>query len=245
MQLFFIFTFNVNRNSYLMTYLSIKNWASDDRPREKMLAKGVQSLSDAELLAILIGSGTREVSAVELSRNILSETGNKLSSLGKMSIPELMKIRGIGQAKAVSIVAALELGRRRNSSEIIEKQQITSSKDVFDIFHALLSDLSHEEFWVMYLNRSNKIIDRYKLSQGGVSGTVIDVRLILKRALELLASGIIICHNHPSGNSAASENDIKITEKLKIASEQMDIKLLDHIIICDGSYLSFCDEGIL
>ena len=177
-----------------MTYTSIKKWASDDRPREKMLAKGVQNLSDAELLAILIGSGTREISAVELSRHILAKSDNKLSSLGKKGISELMKIKGIGKAKAISIIAALELGKRRNSSEITEKQQISSSKDVYDLFHSLLSDLSYEEFWVLYLNRSNKIIGKHKLSQGGLAGTVIDVRLILKRALELLASGIIICH---------------------------------------------------
>ncbi len=228
-----------------MVYMSIKHWANDDRPREKMLAKGVQYLSDAELIAILIGSGTREVSAVELSRHILAESGNKLSSLGKLNISELLKIKGIGKAKAVTILAALELGKRRNSSDVVEKQQITSSKDVYKLFHSLLSDLSHEEFWVLFLNRSNKITDKYKLSQGGVAGTVIDVRLILKRALELLASGIIICHNHPSGNSCPSENDKKITSKLKAASAQMDIKLLDHIIVCEQSYYSFCDEGIL
>ncbi len=228
-----------------MTYMSIKQWASDDRPREKMLAKGIQSLSDAELLAILIGSGTREVSAVELARRILAESDNRLSSLGKMGIAELVRIKGIGKAKAITILAALELGKRRNSSEVIEKQQITSSRDVYDLFHSLLSDLSHEEFWVLLLNRSNKIIEKYKLSQGGVAGTVIDIRLILKRAIELLASGIIICHNHPSGNINPSENDKNITEKLKIASVQMDIKLLDHIIVCDNSYFSFCDENIL
>jgi len=228
-----------------MKYMSIKQWASDDRPREKMLAKGAQSLSDAELLAILIGSGTREVSAVELARHILAESDNRLSSLGKMGIAELVKIKGIGTAKAITILAALELGKRRNSSEVIEKQQITSSRDVFDLFHCLLSDLSYEEFWVLLLNRSNKIIKKYKLSQGGVAGTVIDIRLILKRAIELLASGIIICHNHPSGNINPSENDKSITEKLKIASGQMDIKLLDHIIVCDNSYFSFCDENIL
>lgn len=228
-----------------MTYLSIKNWASDDRPREKMLAKGIHSLSDAELLAILIRSGTRNISAVELSRRILAGSDNRLSSLGKTSIAELIKIKGIGKAKAVSILAALELGKRRNSSAIIEKQQITASKDVYDIFHPLLSDLAHEEFWVLFLNRSNKIINKYKLSQGGISGTVIDIRLVLKRGIELLASGIIICHNHPSGNICPSENDKIITEKLKTAARQMDLKLLDHIIVCDKQYFSFCDENIL
>ncbi len=228
-----------------MAYLSIKHWAHDDRPREKMLTKGIQSLSDAELLAILIGSGTRDVSAVELSRRILADSGNHLSTLGKMSIAQLVKIKGIGKAKAVTVLAALELGRRRNYSDIPEKQQISSSKDVYDFFHPLLSDLSHEEFWVLFLNRSNKIMAKYKLSQGGVAGTVIDIRLILKPAIELLASGIIICHNHPSGNSNPSENDKRITEKLKSSASQMDIKLLDHIVVCENSYFSFCDENIL
>jgi DNA repair protein RadC len=228
-----------------MTYIPIKRWANDDRPREKMLAKGVQSLSNAELLAILIGSGTRDISAVELSRRILSGTGNHLSSLGKMSITDLIKIKGIGKAKAITILAALELGKRRNSSEIMEKQQVTSSRDVFELFHSLLADLAHEEFWVLFLNRSNKILEKYKLSQGGVAGTVIDVRIILKRALELLASGIIICHNHPSGNTSPSESDKSITAKLMAAAGQMDIKLLDHIIVSDNSYFSFCDENIL
>jgi DNA repair protein RadC len=228
-----------------MVYLSIKNWASDDRPREKLLSKGVQSLSDAELLAILLGSGTREISAVELSRQILSISGNNLSELCKRSVSELMKVKGIGEAKAVSIVAALELGKRRNLSEVSDRQAISSSKDVYHYFHPIMTDLLHEEFWVLYLNRSNKIIDKYKLSQGGVSGTVTDIRLILKRAIELLASSLIVCHNHPSGNFNPSENDTVITTKLKSAAEQMDIHLLDHVIIADNLYFSYTDEGIL
>jgi DNA repair protein RadC len=228
-----------------MSYVSIKDWAADDRPREKLLLKGVQSLSDAELLAILIGSGTHKISAVELSRQVLSLSNNNLSDLGKHSISELVKIKGIGEAKAISIVAALELGRRRNQTGTAEKHGISSSKDVFNYFQPILADLAHEEFWVIYLNRSNKIIDKYKLSQGGVSGTVIDVRLVLKRAIELLASSIVVCHNHPSGNRNPSENDSAITGKLKQASAQMDIKLVDHLIIADNSYYSFCDEGML
>jgi DNA repair protein RadC len=226
-----------------MLYVSIKDWAADDRPREKLLLKGVQSLSDAELLAILIGSGTRKISAVELSRQVLALSNNNLSDLGKQSLTELMKIKGIGQAKAISIIAAIELGRRRSQTDTTEKYGISSSKDVFNYFQPFLSDLSHEEFWVLYLNRANKVIDKYKLSQGGVSGTVIDVRLVLKRAIELLASSIVICHNHPSGNRNPSENDFAITEKLKQAAAQMDIKLVDHLIIADNSYYSFCDEG--
>ncbi len=228
-----------------MAYLSIKNWAADDRPREKLIAKGVKSLSDAELLAILIGSGTKDVSAVEVCRTLLSESENKLAHLGKKSIADLMKTKGIGEAKAITIVAALELGLRRKHMEIPDKPKITSSKEAFEFIHSFISDIAHEEFWVVFLNRSNKIIDKYKLSQGGISGTVIDVRLLLKRALELLASSLIICHNHPSGNLQPSDNDIKITDKIKTAAQQMDIKLLDHLIIFDNSYLSFSDEGLL
>jgi DNA repair protein RadC len=205
-----------------MPYVSIKDWAADDRPREKLLVKGTQSLSDAELLAILLGSGTHKISAVELK-----------------------KVKGIGEAKAITIVAALELGRRRSQADTSDKHGITSSKDVFNYFQPLLSDLKHEEFWILYLNRSNKIIEKYRVSQGGVSGTVIDVKLVLKRAIELLASSIVACHNHPSGNRNPSDNDIAITEKLKQAALQMDMQLVDHIIIADNLYYSFCDEGIM
>jgi DNA repair protein RadC len=228
-----------------MDYLSIKQWASDDRPREKLQEKGLQSLSDAELLAIIIGSGTRETSAVELARYILTQSENNLALLGKKSISDLIKIKGIGEAKAISIIAALELGRRRRNSETAKEEQITSSSDAFEFIRPLLVDIAHEEFWVLYLNRANKIIERYKLSQGGISGTVTDIRLILKRGLELLASSIVICHNHPSGNLQPSDQDKQITEKLKIAALQMEIKLIDHIIVADNSYYSFCDEGLI
>jgi len=228
-----------------MEYLSIKNWASDDQPREKLLAKGLGSLSDAELLAILIRSGTRETSAVELARRILTLAGNNLGSLGKKTVSDLMQIKGIGETKALSIVSALELGRRRNQSESVEQFQVTSSKNVFEYIHPFLADIPHEEFWVLYLNRSNRIIEHYRLSQGGISGTVTDIRLILKRALELLASSIIICHNHPSGNIQPSDQDKQITDKLKAAAMQMDIKLLDHLVVADNLYYSFCDEGLL
>ena len=228
-----------------MSYISIKKWASDDRPREKLLKKGVQSLSDTELLAIIIGSGTREISAVELARQILSQADNNLTLLGKKSVADLMRLKGIGEAKAVGLVAAFELGRRRNQSEWVEKDQLNSSREVFNYIQPLISDLDHEEFWVVYLNRSNRIIDAQNLSKGGIAGTVIDIRLILRKALEVLASGIIIGHNHPSGNKRPSESDKQITGKLKTASGQMDIKLLDHIIVADNSYFSFADEGLL
>ncbi|RLD78716.1 MAG: hypothetical protein DRJ10_09895 [Bacteroidetes bacterium] len=224
--------------------LSIKDWALEDRPREKLIAKGLQSLSDAELIAILIGSGNREETAVELSKQILKSVDNNLNTLGKLSLNDLQKFKGIGEAKAITIVAALELGRRRKLSEIVERKTIRSSKDIFEFFHPILADLPHEEFWVVFLNQSNKIIDKYRVSQGGISGTVIDVRLIMKAAIEKLASGIILCHNHPSGNLKPSGSDIKITKKMRDAGEIMEIKVLDHIIVTDESYFSFADEGI-
>lgn len=224
---------------------SIKFWEVEDRPRERLLSKGIQSLSNTELIALLIGSGTREISAVELARKILMKADNNLIMLGKFSVDDLEKQKGIGKAKAISIIAALELGRRRKLSDILPIPKITCSKDACDIIFPLISDLQHEEFWVLLLNRSNKIISKYKISQGGIAGTVIDVKIILKKAVEKLASSVILCHNHPSGNIEPSEADIGITRKLKEAAEVMDIKLLDHIIVADKSYFSFLDEGIL
>jgi DNA repair protein RadC len=225
--------------------LSIKDWSVEDRPREKLLSKGISSLSDAELIAIIIGSGNRDESAVELSRRILVSVQNNLNELGKLTVDDLQKYKGIGEAKAIGIVAALELGRRRKLSEIIDRQKISSSRDIYEIFHPVLADLPHEEFWIILLNRSNKIIDRIKISQGGISGTVTDVRLILRTCLEKLASALVLCHNHPSGNNKPSEADMAITQKIKEAGSIMDISLLDHIIITDGAYYSFADEGII
>ena len=225
--------------------LKISEWAVEDRPREKLIRKGIFSLSDAELLAILISSGTRKKSAVDLGRELLGIVNNNLNSLGKLSVADLLKIRGIGPARAVTIAAALELGRRRNLSMLHDTYHIKSSKEVAEIFLPLLSDLSHEEFWVLFLNRSNRVIDRMKLSQGGISGTVTDVRIIMKKAVELLASGIIVCHNHPSGNLNPSESDSKITGKIKEAGNLMDIQLLDHLIISGKDYYSFADNGLL
>jgi DNA repair protein RadC len=225
--------------------LKITDWAVEDRPREKLLQKGISSLSDAELLAILICSGTREKSAVDLGREILGIVNNNLNSLGKLTINDLKKLHGIGTARAVTITAALELGRRRKLAEVPEVLQIKCSKDVAEIFQPLLSDLVHEEFWILFLNRSNKVIDRMKLSQGGISGTVTDVRMVMKKAIEYLASGIIVCHNHPSGNLNPSESDTRITQKIKEAGNLMDIQLLDHLIISDKDYYSFADNGLL
>jgi len=225
--------------------LKITDWAVEDRPREKLIQKGTASLSDAELLAILISSGTKDKSAVDLGRELLGIVNNNLNSLGKLTIADLKKIRGIGTARAVTIAASMELGRRRKLAEVEYVPQIRSSKDVADIFQPLLSDLLHEEFWILFLNRSNKVINRMKLSQGGISGTVTDVRIVMKKAIECLASGIIVCHNHPSGNLNPSESDSKITQKIKEAGNLMDIQLLDHLIISDKDYYSFADNGVL
>ncbi len=225
--------------------LSIKQWAVEDRPREKLLSKGIMSLSDAELLAILIGSGTKEASAVDLAKEILRTSGNNLNDLSRMNVHDLKKFRGIGEARAISIVAAMELGRRRKLEEVRKKKRIGTSRDVYDFFHPFIGDLSHEEFWVLHLSRSNRILAWKKISQGGIAGTVTDVRLILKDALENTASSLIICHNHPSGNLQPSEADKEITRKIAEAAKIMDIRLLDHLIIGEGGYFSFADENLL
>lgn len=223
----------------------MKTWAVEERPREKVMANGVQYLSDSELLAILLGSGTRNKSAVELARQILLEAGNTLHGLGRQTISDLLRIKGVGPAKAISVLAAMELGRRRSGIRQPERTPVKSSKTVFNLFYPLLGDLDHEEFWLLMLNRANKVLGRSKVSQGGLSGTVIDTRIILKKALDNLSSSIIVCHNHPSGNNQPSDADVKITEKLKKAAEMLEIKLLDHVIIADKSYFSFADEGLI
>ncbi len=227
------------------TRKSIKNWAADDRPREKLLTKGIETLSDAELIAILIGSGNRNESAVELCKRILADNNHNLNELAKLSISDLQKYKGIGEAKAISIVAALELGKRRNISEVIERKQIKSSKDIFEIFGQKLGDLPYEEFWLIILNRANKIIEMKRISAGGVSGTVTDIKIILKAAIEKTASGIIVCHNHPSGNIKPSSADINLTKKLKSACELVDISFLDHLIVSYNQFYSFADEGVI
>lgn len=224
---------------------SIKNWSQDDQPREKLLHKGKAALSDAELVAILIGSGNRNESAVELCKRILASVDNNLSELGKISIKQLMAFNGIGEAKAISIMAALELGRRRRGKEALEKHIITSSKSVFELLQPLIGELEHEEFWIVYLNNSNKVILKNQLSKGGITGTLVDVRLVLKNALEVGATGLILAHNHPSGTLKPSEADKQITNKLKIAAESLDIKVLDHLIITENAYFSFADESLL
>lgn len=226
--------------------LSIKDWAEEDRPREKLQLKGATALSDAELLAILIGSGNKKETAVELSQRILHYASNNLNELGRLSIKDFVRnFNGIGEAKAITIIAALELGKRRKIADALSQPQIVSSVDVFNIFQPLLGDLKHEEVWVLLLNRANKVIKRIQISQGGVTSSVIDIRLIMKEALENLASGMIICHNHPSGQLNPSKDDDNITKRLQEAGRIMEIALLDHLIIGDKFYYSYRDEGQL
>jgi len=226
-------------------HIPIKLLAEDDRPREKLVNIGRQNLSDAELLAIQIGFGTREETAIQLAQRVLNSYGNDLHLLAKASIAELKKFKGIGEAKAINIASAFELGRRRNENEIVSKAKISCSGDAFKLLNKKLSDLPHEEFWILLLNRANSVVKMECISKGGISGTVVDARLILKPAIETLASGIILCHNHPSGQLKPSEQDLSLTKKIKESSRVMDINLLDHIIIGDQKYLSFADEGIL
>ena len=225
--------------------LSIKSWAEDDRPREKLALKGRSALSDAELIAILIGSGSRNESAVELSKRILHSIDNNLNELGRISISELMKFKGIGEAKAITIVAALELGRRRKENEPKTKPKIVTSKDAFEVIFPFLEDLPHEEFWIILLNQNNKLIDTVCISRGGVTGTVADAKLIFKVAVEKLASSIILSHNHPSGNIKPSKSDIDLTKKLKEGAALLDISVLDHLIVGDTTFYSFADSGLL
>lgn len=227
------------------TPLNIKSWSPEDRPREKLLLKGTSALSDAELVAILIGSGTPKMSAVELSKKILLQGKNNLNELARLSVKDLMKIKGIGEAKAITIVAALELGRRRKEQDPEEKPKITSSKDAFDLLKGDMMDLPNEEFWVLLMNRANRVVKKKRVSEGGVSGTVADPKIIYKMALEELASGVIVAHNHPSGNLQASQSDLDLTKKLKEAGKFLEIQLLDHIIIANQKYLSFADEGMI
>ncbi|UII27110.1 DNA repair protein RadC [Fulvivirga maritima] len=226
-------------------YLNIKSWAEEDRPREKLLLKGRAALSEAELIGILIGSGTKSLSAVDLSKHILSENGNDLNQLAKLSVKDLMKFKGIGEAKAISIVSALELGRRRKETEAVKKPQITCSEDVYKIIAPELLDNRHEEFWILILNRRNMVIKKQLISSGGVSGTVADPKIIFKSALEELACGIILIHNHPSGNLNPSQQDISLTKKMKEGGRLLEIPVLDHIIFTDNGYFSFADENIL
>lgn len=225
--------------------LSIKSWAEDDRPRDKLMQKGRTILTDAELIAILIGSGNRELSAVELGKLLLSTYQNSLNEMSKKSVKDLTQFKGIGEAKAISIIAALELGRRRKAEETIQKIKVTCSRDAYHYLYPLLADKNVEEFWLLLLNQNNRILSKHLISTGGVSGTVADVRVILKKAIMELASGLIISHNHPSGNMAPSKADHVLTHKIIVAAELVDVKVLDHIIIGEEDYYSFADSDTL
>lgn len=225
--------------------LTIKTWAAEDRPREKLLLKGKSALTDAELLAILLGTGTASQSALDVAKKILQTTANSLDKLATQNVKDLTKVKGIGEAKAITIVAALELGRRRKELLSVEKPKIRCSRDVYDYICSDLLDLQHEEFWIILTNRSQRIIKKQQVSSGGVSGTVADPKLIFKLALDELASGIILVHNHPSGNAVASQSDILLTTKLKEGGKLLEIQVLDHIIVAGKGYVSFADEGLL
>jgi DNA repair protein RadC len=226
-------------------YKTISQWNEEDRPREKLVLRGKQHLSDAELLAIIIGSGTPKVTAVDLCREILSYANNDLVELGKLSVKDLMKFKGIGEAKAISIVAALELGRRRQADNVHKIEKITCSRDAYRILLSHLADLYYEEFWIIYLNKQNKVIGKEKISAGGIAGTVADIRIIFKSAVDRLATGILLAHNHPSGNLNPSDQDIELTRKLNEAGKVLDIQVVDHLIISHSGYYSFADEGKL
>lgn len=228
-----------------LVYRAITAWAEEDRPREKLLIKGKAALSDAELLAILLGSGTVGESAVVLAQRILSSVDNNLHDLGKCSLTELQRFKGVGEAKAITIAAALELGRRRQMSDLRERPRILSSRDAFQVIAPMLTDLHHEEFWLLMLNKNNEVASRERLSSGGTAGTVVDVKILYKRALDARASGVIALHNHPSGSLQPSQADIELTRKLRKAGELLDLPLLDHLIISERGYYSFADEGML
>jgi DNA repair protein RadC len=225
--------------------MAITSWALDDRPREKLMLKGEAEISDAELVSILIGSGSKSESALNLSKRILASVKNNLNRLGKLKVSDLTKFKGVGKVKAVTLIAALELGRRRRLEKALEISKIRASKDVFEFMQPLIGELLYEEFWIIYLNNSNKILQKWKLSIGGMTGTAVDLRLVYKRAVELSATAIILCHNHPSGKIQPSLADKQLTSKFKKAGEILDVKLLDHLIVTENAYFSFADEGLL
>ena len=232
-------------NTYAPRRIKIKDWTKENQPREKLRDQGRQNVTDAELIAILLGSGSRNENAVSLAIRILNSVDNNLDILGKEAISNLMKFEGIGEAKAITITAAMELGRRRQSAAAIARVKINSSEDAYRHIAPVLIDLSHEEFWLLFLDRSHKVLCKERISKGGVSGTVVDAKIIFNRALKHLASSLILCHNHPSGNLNPSQADIEVTRKLKKAGMTLDIAVVDHLIVADKSYFSFADEAML
>jgi DNA repair protein radC len=223
-------------------YIPIKEWSDSDKPREKMIAQGKNSLSNAELLAILIGSGSKNESAVSLSRRILASVNNNLTNLGKLSLQQLQQFKGVGEAKAVTILAATELGKRRSNEQPTELIRIASASSVFKLMQPIIGELPHEEFWVLFLNNTHRVLHKTMLSKGGITSTTVDVRLLFKTALECGAVAIVLVHNHPTGNLKASEEDISLTKKVKAAGDNLDIKLLDHVIITNEGFISLADE---
>jgi DNA repair protein radc len=228
-----------------LTRMPILAWAEEDRPREKMLLKGHRSLSDAELIAILLGSGSKGESAVALAQSILASVDNDLRELGKRSLAELQKFKGVGEAKSIAIAAALELGRRRQLSDLRERPKITSSRDAYLLIAPMLADLHHEEFWVLMLNKSCEVIKRENLSIGGTSGTVVDVKKVLKAAIDAKASAFIAIHNHPSGGLNPSDSDLRLTKRMVEAGKLIDMPMMDHLIVSERGYYSFADEGMI
>lgn len=223
--------------------LNINQWAEEDRPREKMMLHGAGALSNAELLAILIGSGSTDESAVELMRKVLADYRNSLSELGKSGVEELCRYKGIGPAKAITLLAASELGRRRKEEGTLERLQVRSSEDIYRLFYPLMCDLPVEECWVLLLNQAGKVIDRIRISQGGLASTAVDIRCVLREALIRRAVSMVLCHNHPSGNLRPSREDDRLTESLRQAAVTVNLRLLDHVIVTDGKYYSYADEG--
>lgn len=231
--------------NYQSSGMGIKSWAEEDRPREKLLLKGKQNLTDAELLAIILGSGSRKETAVDLAKRLLKVADNNLEKLSRLTLKELMTFRGIGEAKAINIIAVMELGRRRQLTDVKTRPQLRSSQDAYDVIGPVIADLDHEEFWILLLNRANRILGREQISKGGTSGTVVDAKILFRIALEKRATSIILCHNHPSGNLRASQADLSLTKRLVSAGKNLDILVLDHLIIARSGYLSFADEGMM
>jgi DNA repair protein RadC len=230
---------------YAPVKIPMSAWAEEDQPRHKILLKGRSTLSDAELLSLLIGCGNEEENALDIARNMLSGSNNSLTEFGKLSSSDLMRHKGIGQSKAVAIVAAFELGRRRKNEDAITRNQITNSMDIFNIMHPYLGDLTHEEFWVLFLNRANRVMGKHQVSSGGMTGTVVDPKIIFKQALDAKATTIVLTHNHPSGNTRPSQQDVDLTKKLVDGGKLLEISVIDHIIICNHSFFSFADEGMI
>jgi DNA repair protein RadC len=229
------------------TSAGIKSWAEEDRPREKLLLKGKHTLSESELIAILVRTGTKEKTAVDVAKDLMRKVNNDLDTLGKLSVKDILGfgLPGIGETKAITIVAALELGRRRQTSEVKEREKIITSRDAFDMLYPLVADKFHEEFWIVLLNRGNKVIEKILVSSGGLTGTIADVRMIFNHAIKSQATSLVLCHNHPSGNVSPSQTDIDLTKKLVKAGETLDVKVVDHLIIGENKYYSFADEGML